>query len=136
MALVFDQLFHLIKGYSWEICEVVHALERCLLTTKDIKNGAILHSTVHLNLLRLNRQRVNVLGALGHDGELIRTIKEKHTVRDDMIAFYDGIAEQPCSVPRIVLHDNSNIHRGDAMEEKPEQTVAAARLVPSLFTTV
>lgn len=69
----------------------------------------------------VHRQRVNVLGALGHDGKLIWAIKEQHTVRDDVIAFFDGIAEQPRSVPCIVLLDNANIHRGETMEQKREQ---------------
>jgi transposase len=42
-------------------------------------------------------------------------------VRDDVIAFFDSIAEQPRSVPCIVLLDNANIHRGAAMELKREQ---------------
>jgi transposase len=65
----------------------------------------------------VHRQRVNVLGALDQDGKLIWKIKEQHTVRDDVIAF-DSIAGQPLSVPCIVLLDNANIHRGEAMELK------------------
>ena len=37
---------------------------------------------------------------------------------DDVIAFFDSIAEQPRSVPCIVLLGNANIHRGNAMEAK------------------
>lgn len=38
--------------------------------------------------------------------------------RDDVIAFFDRIADQPHSVPRIVLLDNAGIHKGDAMEKQ------------------
>lgn len=68
-----------------------------------------------------HRQRVNVLGALGHDGKLLWTLKQQHTVRDDVIAFFDGIAEQAHPVPCIVLLDNASIHRGEAMEQKRRQ---------------
>ena len=69
----------------------------------------------------MHRQRVNVLGALGHDGKLLWTINEHHTVRDDVIAFFDRIAEQPHPVPCIVLLDNASIHRGEAMKHKRRQ---------------
>jgi transposase len=69
----------------------------------------------------VHRQRVNVLGALDQDGRLNWKIKEQHTVRDDVIAFFDGIAEQPRTVPCIVLLDNANIHHGEAMEQKRSQ---------------
>jgi hypothetical protein len=69
----------------------------------------------------VHRQRVNVLGALDQDGKLIWKIKEQHTVRDDMIAFFDGIAEQSRSVPCIVLLDNANIQRGEPMKLKRDQ---------------
>lgn len=38
-----------------------------------------------------------------------------------MIAFFDSIAEQSDPVPRIVVLDNANIHRGEAMEQKRRQ---------------
>lgn len=37
------------------------------------------------------------------------------------MAFFDRIAEQPHSVPRIVVLDNANIHHGEAMEQKRRQ---------------
>jgi hypothetical protein len=37
------------------------------------------------------------------------------TTRDDVIAFFDKIADQPHSVLRIVVLDNAAIHKGDAM---------------------
>jgi transposase len=70
---------------------------------------------------RLHRQRVNVLNALGHDNNLLWTIKEQRTVRDDVIAFFDAIADQSHLEPRIVVLDNANIHRGEAMEKKLRQ---------------
>lgn len=69
----------------------------------------------------VHRQRVNVLGTLGHDGKLTWAIKEQHTVRDDVISFFGGIAELPRSVPCIVLFDKAYIHHGETMEQKPEQ---------------
>lgn len=65
-----------------------------------------------------HRQRVNVLGALRHDGELIWTTQQRPTTRDDVIAFFDQLANQPHSVSRIVLLDNAAIHKGDVMNKK------------------
>jgi len=36
-----------------------------------------------------HRQRVNVLGALRHDGQLIWTTQQRPTRREDVIAFFD-----------------------------------------------
>ncbi|MDQ1923398.1 transposase, partial [Massilia pseudoviolaceinigra] len=65
-----------------------------------------------------HRQRVNVLGALRHGGELVWTTQQRPTVRDDVIAFFNQIAGHPHSVPRIVVLDNAAIHKGDVMESK------------------
>jgi hypothetical protein len=46
-----------------------------------------------------HRQRVNVLGALRHDGQLTWTTQQRPTTRDDVIAFFDQIALQSHSVP-------------------------------------
>jgi hypothetical protein len=66
----------------------------------------------------VHRQRVNVHGALGHDGKLLLTVKEQHTARDAVMAFFDRIAEQSHPVPCIVVLDNANIYCGDVMERK------------------
>jgi hypothetical protein len=58
-----------------------------------------------------------VLGTLRHDGQLIWTTQQRPTTRDDIIAFFDRIADQSPSVPRIVLLHNAGIHKGDAMEK-------------------
>jgi DDE superfamily endonuclease len=42
-------------------------------------------------------------------------------VRDDVMAFFDRIAEQAYPVPCIIVLDNANIHRGDAMEQRRRQ---------------
>ena len=68
-----------------------------------------------------HRQRVNVLGVLRHGGELVWATQQRPTVRDDVIAFFDQIARQPHSVPRIVVLDNAAIHKGDIMESKRRQ---------------
>lgn len=56
-----------------------------------------------------------MLGALRHDGQLIWTTQQRPTTRNDVIAFFDRIADQPHTVPRIVLLDNAGIHKGDVM---------------------
>jgi transposase len=68
-----------------------------------------------------HRQRVNVLGALRHDGQLIWATQQRPTTRNDVIAFFDQIAAQPHSVPRIALIDNAGIHKGEVMEKKRRQ---------------
>ena len=68
-----------------------------------------------------HRQRVNVLGALRHDNELTWDLHEQRTVRDDVIAFFDRIAQQPHRVPRVVVLDNAGIHKGAVMEAKQQQ---------------
>jgi hypothetical protein len=60
-----------------------------------------------------------VLGALRHDGQLSWATQQRTSVRDDVIAFFDQIAAQSHSVPRIVLLDNAAIHKGDVMEKAP-----------------
>lgn len=69
-----------------------------------------------------HRQRVNVLGALHHhDHSLVWRAHEKRTVREDVIAFLDDLAEQPHSVARIVVLDNARIHKGEPMEAKQQE---------------
>lgn len=72
----------------------------------------------HCVQLQSHKQRVNVLGALRHDGKLIWNSQQRTTVRDDVIAFFDRLSEQPHSVPCIVLLDNAKIHKGEEMENK------------------
>jgi len=68
-----------------------------------------------------HRQRVNVLGALRHDGPLTWTTQQRPTTRDDVIAFFDQVAIEPHEVPRIVLIDNAGIHKGAPVEKKRRQ---------------
>lgn len=65
-----------------------------------------------------HRQRVNVLGALRQDGQLIWATQQKATTRHDVIAFFDQIAAQPHSIPRIVVLDNAGIHKGGALDRQ------------------
>jgi hypothetical protein len=51
----------------------------------------------------------------------VTLIKKKHTVRDDVMSFFDRLADQSHLLPCIVLLDNANIHRGEAMEQKRRQ---------------
>lgn len=66
-------------------------------------------------------QRVNVLGALHHGGELVWEILQHATTRCDVIAFIEELADMPHTVPRIVILDNASFHRGDIMESKRRQ---------------
>jgi hypothetical protein len=69
-----------------------------------------------------NRWRIdNASTCLGHcatAGPLIWTTLQRLTTRDDVIAFFDQVAAQPHSVPRIVLIDNAGIHKGEVMDKK------------------
>ena len=65
-----------------------------------------------------HRERVNVLGALRHDGALFWSAQQRPTSRDDVIVFFDQLAAQQHDVPRILLLDNAAIHKGEAMEKK------------------
>jgi transposase len=78
---------------------------------------------VHINSIepQPHRQRVNVLGALRHNGELIWRAQQTSTVRDDVIAFFDSVADLLLKVPRLVVIDNAAIHKGDAIERKRSQ---------------
>jgi transposase len=64
-----------------------------------------------------HQQRVNVLGALGYDHKLVWRAQAKRTVREDVMAFFDQIAEQPHPAPCIVVLDNARIHKGEVIEE-------------------
>ena len=68
-----------------------------------------------------HRQRVNVLGALRHDGQPTWITQQRPTTRDDVIAFFEQIAVLPHNVPRIVLIDNAGIHKGAIMDKKRRQ---------------
>jgi hypothetical protein len=54
---------------------------------------------------------------LRHDGQLTWTTQQRPTTRDDVIALFDQIALQSHTVPRIVLINNTGIHKGDLMEK-------------------
>jgi transposase len=68
-----------------------------------------------------HRQRVNVLGALRHNGSLTWTTQKRPTTRDDVIEFFDRVAARPHDVPRIVLIYNAGIHKGIPIEKKRRQ---------------
>jgi transposase len=63
-------------------------------------------------------ERVNVLGALRHDGTLRWKTQRRPTVRDDVIGFFDELAALPHAVPRIVVLDNASFHKGDAIARR------------------
>jgi transposase len=65
-----------------------------------------------------HRERVNVLGALHQNGRLDWTMLQRATVREDVMTFFENLANQPYCVPRIVILDNAAIHKGDIMEEQ------------------
>lgn len=39
-------------------------------------------------------------------------------MREDVTTFFEKVANQPYSVPRIVVLDNAVTHKGDIMEEQ------------------
>jgi len=69
---------------------------------------------VHLNSTEHWRQRVNVLGALRHNGELEWTTLQHSTARADVIDFFEKLANQP----HVVVFDNAAIHKDDVMKEQ------------------
>ncbi|MDB5771571.1 MAG: transposase [Burkholderia sp.] len=69
-----------------------------------------------------HQQRVNVLGALRHDGKLTWVSLQRSTIRDNVIAFFDRLSEQPHPVPCIVVIDNAAIHKGEVMESKRQHS--------------
>ena len=75
-------------------------------------------------------ERVNVLGALSHDQKLHWRIQRRPTVRDDVIGFFDELAAQPHTVPRIVVLDNASIHKGKPIDKRRKAWMA--QLVPVL----
>ena len=62
-------------------------------------------------------ERVNVLGALRHDHTLYWRTQRRPTVRHDVIAFFDELAAQKHTVPRIVVLDNASFHKGPQIEK-------------------
>lgn len=69
-------------------------------------------------------ERVNVLGALRHDGKLIWKTQQRPTVREDVIGFFDELAAQAHAVPRIVVLDNASFHKGKPMEKRRRKWMA------------
>ena len=69
-------------------------------------------------------ERVNVLGALRHDGKLVWKTQQRPTVRDDVIGFFDELAAQAHAVPRIVVLDNASFHKGKPMEKRRRKWLA------------
>ena len=62
-------------------------------------------------------ERVNVLGTLRHDHTLHWRTQRRPTVRDDVIRFFDELAAQDHTVPRIVVLDNASFHKGPQIEK-------------------
>jgi hypothetical protein len=69
-------------------------------------------------------ERVNVLGALRHDDTLHWKIQCRPTVRDDVVGFFDDLAAQDHTVPRIVILDNASIHKGKQIERRRRKWMA------------
>jgi hypothetical protein len=69
-------------------------------------------------------ERVNVLGALRHDDTLHWNIQRRPTVREDVINFFDAIAAQEHTVPRIVVLDNASFHKGTQIEQRRRKWMA------------
>jgi transposase len=98
-------------------CELPYFDESGCSPNPPVQHGTRIGQTRAVEPLA-HRQCVNVFGALLHDGALIWTTHQRPTRRADVIAFFDQIADQPHSVPRIVLLDNAGIHKGEDMEKQ------------------
>lgn len=64
-----------------------------------------------------HQQRVNVLGCLQKGGPLVWDTLAHTVAREDVIAFFDRLADQVVQKTVVVL-DNAPIHRGEAMRNK------------------
>ena len=102
-------------------CDLLYFDEAGFGPNPPIQSGWMRTGQTRCALWGSHRQRVNVLGALGHDGSLVWRLEEKRTTREDVIAFFDDLAERPHTVARIVVLDNARIHKGEPMEEKRRQ---------------
>lgn len=71
-----------------------------------------------------HRKRVNVLGALPHDGKLHWKTQQRPTVRDDAIGLFDGLAAQAHTVQCIVVVDNASFHKGKPMDKRRQKWMA------------
>src|ERR1700712_1842164 len=69
-------------------------------------------------------ERVNVPGALSHDGKLHWKTQRRPTVRGDDVRFFDELTAQHHTVPRIVVLDNASIHKGGQIEVRRKEWVA------------
>jgi hypothetical protein len=63
-------------------------------------------------------ERVNVLGVLRHDHTLHWTVQRRPTVREDVIRFFDDLAAQEHTVPRILVLDNASFHKGKQIDKR------------------
>lgn len=99
-------------------CEVLYFDEAGFGPNPPVQYGWMRMVQTRCALSGSHRQRINVLGALRHDHTLIWRLHEKHTAREDVMAFFDDLAERPHAFPRIVVLDNARIHKGEPMEEK------------------
>jgi hypothetical protein len=67
-----------------------------------------------------HRQRVNVLGCLQKGVQLVWHTLTHTGARDDVIAFFDRLADQVDKKTVVVL-DNAPIHRGEPMRHKQRE---------------
>jgi len=63
-----------------------------------------------------------MLGALRHDRSLVWRMHDQRTTREDVMAFLDELADQPHRVPRVVVLDNTSIHKGEPMRDRHRQS--------------
>ena len=62
-------------------------------------------------------ERGNVLRALRHEYRLNWRAQRRPIVRHDVIAFFDDLAAQKHTVPRIVMLDNASFHKEPQIEK-------------------
>lgn len=95
-----------------EQCDLLYLDESGFSPNPPLQYGRTSTGHSHCAEAGVHRQRVNGLGALGHDGKLLWTIKEQRTARDNVIAF-------------LVASRNSRIrHRALSYSIMPTSTAA------------
>lgn len=101
--------------------EMLHFDESSFIPNPPLQYGWSLVGQTRRVEPQLHKQRINVLGALRHSGELIWRVQQKSKVRDDVILLFDCLSDLPHKVPRLVVLDNSATHKGQVMEKKRRQ---------------
>jgi transposase len=102
-------------------CELLYFDEAGFGPNPPLQYGSMPTGQTRAARAGTHEQRVNVLGALRHDRSLVWRMQDKRTTREDVMAFFDELADQPHRVPRVVVLDNAAIHKGEPIRERRQQ---------------